>query len=246
MITNDDGINAGGIAALVAAISPLADIVVVAPDRGNSGKSHSITVMQPLFSTPDNIFGNDIKAFKVSGTPVDCVKLGFYGLLSSKPDYILSGINHGSNSSSSVHYSGTLGAAREAAMLGVTGIGFSLLDYESDADFTQAAAIAAKVFTQIQNREIPQGTYLSVNIPKERAKGIKKCRIANGHWQEEAQKCTDPYGNDYYWMIGTFVNDEPQSTDTDEYWLSKGYATISPCQLDVTNYNTLDSLDFEI
>ncbi len=248
MITNDDGISAEGIKLLAHIAKRFGDVIVVAPDSANSGKSHSITVCQPLkVSETTHIQG--VKCYAVSGTPVDCVKIGVHTLLSRKPDIILSGINHGGNYSSSVHYSGTLGATREAAMLGILGIGFSYCDYDRHIDLGASEAIIEHVLEYALSTEVPRNTFYSVNIPIGVVKGLKKCRIANGHWNEASVSFEDPYGQKYYWLEGTYINDEENATDTDMYWLSKGYATLSPVTLDTTDYKNLDKnyfKDFDI
>lgn len=239
LITNDDGIAAPGIRALTAVAVEHADVIVAAPDGAYSGQSHSITVMKPLAVREiDDYCG--ARAYAVAGSPVDCIKLAVHALVPRCPTLVLSGINHGSNASASVHYSGTLGAVREAAMLGIAGIGFSLCSYDHDADFSQAGRIAGRVIDfAMHNAPLPANKFYNVNIPVGDVRGIRQCRVAQGHWVETPTHHRAPYGTDYYWLEGTFVNDEPDADDTDEYWLAQGYATISPCQLDATDYNTL-------
>ncbi len=239
MITNDDGISAEGIKLLAHIAKRFGDVVVVAPDGANSGKSHSITVCQPLkVSETNHIQG--VQCFAVSGTPVDCVKIGVHTLLPRKPDLILSGINHGGNYSSSVHYSGTLGATREAAMLNILGIGFSYCDYGRNINLGESERIIEHVIETSLESSLSRSTFYSVNIPIGIVKGLKECRIAAGHWNEASVSFEDPYAQKYYWLEGTYINDEDSATDTDMYWLSKGYATISPITLDTTDYSILN------
>lgn len=240
LITNDDGIAAPGISALTQAVAPLADIIVAAPDGAYSGQSHSISVMKPLAVRQiADYYGT--KAYAVVGSPVDCIKLAMHAFVPRHPTLVLSGINHGSNASASVHYSGTLGAAREAAMLGVVGIGFSLCSYDHDANFSRAAQIAAAVVKFALSNPLPANNFYNVNIPTGNVLGLRQCRVAQGHWIETPTHHAAPYGTEYYWLEGTYVNDEPDAGDTDDYWLAKGYATISPCQLDATDYKTLST-----
>ncbi len=247
LITNDDGYQARGLAALTRVIGTMADVIVAAPDRGNSGKSHSITVMQALTAKRLRSFDGALEAYAISGTPVDCVKLAVHTLVPRRPDFVLSGINHGSNTSASVHYSGTLGAAREGALLGIPSVGFSLASYDPEADIDHAAQIAAGIFGQISRRaDALKSTYLNVNIPTGRPLGIRTCRMVAGHWNEMAHHFKDPFGTHNYWLDGEYVNDEPDARDTDEYWLAQNYATVTPCRLDVTDYDLINCLKSDI
>jgi 5'-nucleotidase len=248
LVTNDDGVKAGGIAALINMVKDYGDVVVVAPNQAQSGMSHAITVKVPLYYTCiQNSEGLTI--YKSNGTPVDCVKLALNKILHRQPDICVSGINHGSNSSNSVHYSGTMGGAREAALYGVPAIGFSLLSYDPDADFTSSVAMFKRVFEHALENRMPQGTYLNVNAPDGNSlKGIRIVRQAQGRWIEEFIEREDPRGKKYFWLTGHFQNDEPEATDTDEYALENGYVSVVPCQTDITHYhsvNRLTSLNYE-
>ncbi len=245
LITNDDGIQAKGIKSLVEAIKDLGNITVVSAHRSFSAMSHAITVKDPLYLRNSGIEDN-VKYYETNGTPADCVKLALHFLMKNKPDFILSGINHGTNSSCSIHYSGTLGAAREGCLNGVPSIGFSLLSHDADADFTQSKEIVKYLVNEtIKNNNIPEGTYLNVNIPNSsNLKGIKFCRQADGKWVEEFLERTDPRGNKYFWLTGHYENHEPDATDTDEYYLEKGYVSIVPCKVDITDYKLLNSTPF--
>ncbi|MDR2927567.1 MAG: 5'/3'-nucleotidase SurE [Cytophagaceae bacterium] len=242
LVTNDDGVKAKGIRALIQAVRPFGDVVVVAPDKSMSGMSHAITVKVPLYLA--KVSSEDgLEVYKSNGTPADCVKLAINALLKRKPDFLVSGINHGTNSSVSVHYSGTMGGAREGAFYGIPAIGFSLCDYMPDADFTAAAPICADVLRSVIAKGMPTGVYYNVNIPKgESVKGIKICRQAKGHWAEEFDKRIDPHGRNYYWLTGEFENTEPDATDTDEWALRNGYASLVPCRTDATCYETRQTL----
>lgn len=237
LVTNDDGINAKGIKALAEMAKQFGRVVVVAPDEGNSGMSHAITIKHPLRLKKHN-WGDDIEAYSVNGTPVDCVKLAINQVFKHKPDMLLSGINHGSNSSVSVFYSGTMAAAIEGCLYEIPSIGFSLLDYMPDADFTGAIMFGKQVIQNVLDNGIRNGVCLNVNIPaipKDEVKGIKICRQNMGTWREEFDKRTDPRGTDYFWLTGYFQNDEPQAIDTDEHALSNGYVSIVPISIDLTD-----------
>lgn len=240
LVTNDDGIHAKGIAELVDAVKSFGNIIVISAHRSFSGMSHAITVNEPLHMKDKGI-SNHVHYYETNGTPVDCIKLALHTILDNKPDYIVSGINHGSNSSSSVHYSGTMGAAREGSINGIPSMGFSLLSYDADADFTESKRVVKHVLSQVIKNGIKPDTYLNVNIPNSKQiLGIKDCRQANGKWQEKFIEREDPRGSKYYWLTGYYKNLEPEATDTDEYFLANNYASVVPCSTDVTDYNTLN------
>ena len=244
LVTNDDGITAPGIIALVNAVKHLGDVVVVAPDSPQSGMGHAITINKPLRIGRVHTFG-DIPAYHCSGTPADCVKIAVDKIMHRHPDLCVSGINHGSNSSINVLYSGTMSAAVEASLEGIPAVGFSLLDYSHEADFTAAADYAGKVSEQILKNGLPRATLLNVNIPKldiNEIKGIKVCRQALAKWEEEYIQRQDPFGRDYYWLTGNFVNHD-QGTDTDEWALSNGYVSIVPVQYDLTAHHGIAHLN---
>lgn len=248
LISNDDGIQVRGIQALAKVAAKYGDVVVVAPDKGYSGQSHSITVGNSLKVTDYNIGIDGVKAYMVSGSPVDCIKLGYHALVSRKPAIVLSGINHGSNTSSSVHYSGTMGAVREGALLGIKGMGFSLANNDETADLTTSMQIADKLIAWLLAEKISADTYFSVNIPSvEKVQGIKIVRMSDGHWREDYHMAEDPWNGKHYWLVGTFINDEPNATDTDEYWLMKNYVTLCPLKLNVTAtdvYERIKNIEF--
>ena len=233
MITNDDGVRSRGIAALVEVAQKYGEVVVVAPMSSQSGMSHAISVFKPLKVTKyDGIPG--VKCYAVDGTPVECVKLGVHALLNRKPDLILSGINHGSNTSVSVHYSGTLGATREGGMLGILSCGVSLDDYSEDADFSCCKRIADKVIGELLAGNIPAAGFYSLNVPKGDVREVRWTRMETGHWNEKPYKYTDPFGNDYYWLDGAFVSDKGQ-VDVDDMVMKQGFASLTPMTLDATD-----------
>ncbi|MEI8278940.1 MAG: 5'/3'-nucleotidase SurE [Bacteroidota bacterium] len=245
LVTNDDGITAPGIRALVEAVRDLGTVVVVAPDSPQSGMGHAITIGQPLRLDKVDVF-NGIESYQCSGTPVDCVKLARDIVLQRKPDICVSGINHGSNSSINIIYSGTMSAAMEAAIEGIPSVGFSLLDFKFDADFTIARQVAHTITQRMLNNPMPEHMLLNVNIPKtiENYKGIKLCRQAYAKWAENFDKRTDPRGKDYYWMVGKFVNMD-SGDDTDVQALEDGYASVVPVKFDFTDMKIKSWLESE-
>jgi 5'-nucleotidase len=244
LICNDDGIHAPGIRALVESVRDLGDLVVVAPDRPQSGMGHAITIGFPLrVQAQEGLFG-DIPAYQTSGTPVDCVKLAVDRVLHRKPDLLLSGINHGSNASINVIYSGTMSAAVEGAIEGISSVGFSLCDYALEADFDLAARVARQVAEQVLQRGLMPGSLLNVNIPKVDARqfrGLKVARQAAAKWKENFEERIDPHGKKYYWMTGEFELME-QGEDTDEWALRHGFASVVPVQFDLTAHHALTGL----
>ncbi len=234
LVTNDDGIEAKGLASLVEYLLPLGDVVVVAPDGPRSGQSAAITAGVPLrLSAVANRPG--YRAFKTTGTPVDCVKLAFNVVLERRPDLLVSGINHGSNAGVSVLYSGTMGAVFEGVLQGIPSIGFSLCDFSSKADFSVCRPLIELLCSQAIALGLPAGIGLNVNIPAvEHLKGARICRAAKGLWTEEYESRIDPHGHPYYWLTGHFVNAEPDAADTDEYLLANGYASVVPVTPDRT------------
>ena len=246
LVVNDDGITAPGIRALVEAVRPLGEVIVVAPDSPQSGMGHAITINKPLRLTKAHVFDDlDITSYHCSGTPADCVKIAVDKIMHRHPDLCVSGINHGSNSSINVLYSGTMSAAVEASLEGIPAVGFSLLDYHMDADFNAATHFARVISEQILKNGLPKSTLLNVNIPKlkqDEIKGIKICRQAIAKWEEEYIQRQDPYGRDYYWLTGNFVNHD-HGEDTDEWALSKGYVSVVPVQYDLTAHHGIAYLN---
>jgi 5'-nucleotidase len=240
LVTNDDGINAKGIAALVEVVKEFGKVIVISANQSFSGMSHAITVKVPL-RIKDLGVKNDVHYYQTNGTPVDCIKLALHFLLDNMPDFIVSGINHGANSSSSVHYSGTMGAAREGCLNGIKSMGFSLLSYSPDADFSESKRVVKSVIAEVIKKSMKPDTYLNVNIPdSKKLDGIKHCRQGKGKWIEEFIEREDQRGQKYYWLTGHFKNLEPEAQDTDEYFLENNYATVVPCTIDVTDFETLN------
>lgn len=240
LVTNDDGIHAKGINFLVQIAKDFGEVVVVAPDKPQSGMGHAVTMHTPLWLKEVKIDG--VKAFSTSGTPVDCVKIAVYKIMHRKPDLILSGVNHGANSSINVIYSGTMSAAVEGAVEGIPSIGFSLLNHSEDADFSHSEPYIRKIIKNVIDNTMPYGACLNVNIPKNKIKGIKVCRQAKGYWEDYFEKRTDPQGNDYYWMKGDFIILET-GEDTDLWALEHHYISIVPTQFDMTAHHAIANLN---
>lgn len=245
LVTNDDGITSLGIRTLVELMVVLGDVVVVAPNSPQSGMGHAITMGEPLRLYKTDIF-EGVDEYECSGTPVDCVKLAKNHVLKGRTiDMVVSGINHGSNSSINVLYSGTMSAAIEGAVEGIPSIGFSLCDFREDAHFDHAREAILKITSEALTKGIPKGTALNVNIPaydKKPLKGIKVCRQADAKWHETFEQRQDPHGRNYFWMSGQFVNLDEDKLSTDEWALENGFISIVPCQFDLTAYKAVSSV----
>ncbi|MFP4556638.1 MAG: 5'/3'-nucleotidase SurE [Bacteroidales bacterium] len=245
LVTNDDGVQAKGLKALIQVAKTFGRVVVVAPDEGQSGMSHAITIKTPLRLRQHKSTDEDVLIYSVNGTPVDCVKLAMSQVLKTPPDILLSGINHGSNSSVSVFYSGTMAAAIEGCLYGVPSIGFSLLDFMPDADFSGSITFAKPIVKLVLENGIKEGTCLNVNFPpiaESEINGIKVCRQNKGTWREEFDKRTDPRGVDYFWLTGFYHNEEPNAVDTDEQALAQGYVSIVPIRTNLTDTKEVEKL----
>jgi 5'-nucleotidase len=238
LITNDDGISAPGIRNLVEAVKGLGKIVVVAPDKPQSGMGHAITIGNPLRLNPMHHLFEGVEAWQCSGTPVDCVKLAVDKVLRRKPDLCLSGINHGANHSINVIYSGTMSAAVEAAIESIPSIGFSLLDYSVEADFSAARKYVRIIVEEVLSRPMDKHLILNVNfpaVPENLIKGIKVARQAYAKYEEDFVERNDPNAKKYYWLTGKFVNFD-RGRDTDVWALEHNYVSVVPVQFDMTNY----------
>lgn len=246
LVTNDDGITAPGIRHLIKIMKTIGEVVVVAPDRPQSGMGHAITISDNLYCDPVTIDKySQIKEFSCSGTPADCVKIGTQEILKRKPDLCVSGINHGSNSSINVIYSGTMSAAVEAGVEGIPAIGFSLLDYSMEANFDHTTKYVKRITQSVIKNGLPKGTVLNVNIPKaseEKIKGIQICRQANARWEEKFDKRQNPQGRDYYWLSGEFVNQD-KGNNTDVEALDANYVSVVPVKFDLTAHDFINELN---
>ena len=247
LVTNDDGITAPGIRALIEVMNELGDVYVVAPDSPQSGMGHAITLDSTLHIEKLTKDEERQAEYSCSGTPADCVKLAVNEILDRKPDLCVSGINHGSNSAINVIYSGTMSAAIEAGIEGIPSIGFSSLDHSWNADFESLKQYVKTIAKNVLENGLPDGVVLNVNFPKDGIKGIKVCRQAKANWIEEFDKRISPQGKEYYWLTGEFVNLD-KGQDTDLYALETGFATVVPVQFDLTAHyfiQNLNTWDFE-
>ncbi|MBI3136792.1 MAG: 5'/3'-nucleotidase SurE [Bacteroidetes bacterium] len=244
LITNDDSIAAKGIASLVEAMKPLGDILVVAPDKPQSGMGHAITIHSPLRLYASNQFSG-IDSYTCSGTPVDCVKLAIYEILKRRPDLLVSGINHGTNASTNVLYSGTMSAAVEGAIESIPSIGFSLQSHDADADFDASVHFATKIARSVLKNKLQAGVCLNVNIPKGKISdlaGMKICRQGRAFWEDSFDKRKDPSGADYYWLTGKFETSD-KGEDTDMWALENNYVSVVPTQFDMTAHHLISQLN---
>ena len=244
VITNDDGITAPGIHTLIEVVKKITNrIVVVAPDKPQSGMGHAITINAMIRIKKFKLDG--VTAYSCSGTPVDCVKVATAKIAEGKPDLIVSGINHGSNSSINVIYSGTMSAAMEGSIEGIPSIGFSLTDTRIDADFEPSKKYVKQIINYALEHHLEGNCCLNVNLPavnEDLIQGVKVCRQANAMWEEDFQERYDPAGNRYYWLTGKFVNHEEEATDTDEWALKNNFVSVVPVQYDVTAYSVLEQI----
>jgi 5'-nucleotidase len=243
LITNDDGVKAPGIRALINYIRPFGRVVVVAPDRPQSGTAHAVTIAHPLrlelLSKEE-----DYEEYCCNGTPADCVKLAFKIVMRRRPDFLFSGINHGTNASINIIYSGTMAAVLEGALAGVPSVGFSLNNYKHNADFGPAGEFIKSIASNVINHGLPAGVCLNVNIPDVPAgeiMGIKLCRQAAGTWQEDFDEREDPNGRKYYWMKGVYVH-TGNGEDTDQWAVENNFIAVVPVQFDLTAYKALEVL----
>lgn len=233
LISNDDGVGARGLYHLIDCVKDLGDVVVVAPASHCSGQSSAITVDRILRVIEHDDYC-DAKVYSVTGTPVDCVKLAMHAVLDRKPDLMLSGINHGSNAGNSIIYSGTMGAALEACMMGIPSIGYSFLSYESNADFSPSTPYIREITRKVLESGLPKDVCLNVNIPAHNIQGVKLVRAARGYWTEEYADYIDPIGRKFYMLTGHFHNIEQGCDETDIYWLDRQYVTVVPALTDMT------------
>ena len=241
LITNDDGADAKGIEVLTRLMCEIGDVVVVAPDGARSGQSNALTVTHPIrFKLIEN--SNGLVRYSCTGTPTDCVKLALNEIVERKPDLLVSGINHGSNSAINVIYSGTMGAVLEGCENGIASIGFSICNHSLDADFSIFESYITQITRLALLNGLPHGTCLNVNAPMGEISGIRVSRQCDGKWTKEFAKRTDPQGRAYFWLTGFFENHEPDAIDTDEWALSQGYISIVPTKIDMTAYQALDEI----
>jgi 5'-nucleotidase len=244
LVTNDDGITAPGIRALVEVVRTIGEVVIIAPDKPQSGMGHAITINSTLRISKSRDY-DVLDEYSCTGTPVDCVKIAVNKILKRKPDLVVSGINHGSNMSINIIYSGTMSAAVEGAIEGIPSIGFSLCDESINADFTGSKVVVEKLVKNVLQHGLPPQTCLNVNIPPlklEELKGIKVCRQARSNWIEELDERFDPGGRPYYWLTGRFVNYEEGNRETDLWAVENNYVSVVPVQFDMTAHEVIPEL----
>lgn len=245
LITNDDSIKAPGLRRLIEIMQQIGEVVVIASEQVMSGMAHAVTIQTPLM--PRKLKDKkDYQEYVTNGTPSDNVKLGKHRLLNRTPDLVVSGINHGSNASINIIYSGTMAAVLEASIDGIPAIGFSLMDYMPDADFSHVEEWVLKISKRVLDEGLPEGVCLNVNIPRisqDPIKGIKVCRQAKGRWVEEFEERKDPYGRTYYWLGGSFVNGDKRN-NTDEQALAENYVSVVPVQFDFTAHEYVNKLKY--
>lgn len=244
LLTNDDGLYAAGLKTLLEVVEEFGKVIMISTIESMSGMSQALTVKVPL--RVRLIEENEKhRIYACNGTPTDCVKLAVNQLVDRMPDYVVSGINHGSNASVSVLYSGTMAAALEGCLYGISSVGFSLNDFSSSADFSVCREYVRIVMKKMVEESLPDGICLNVNIPavkQEDIKGIKVCRQSKGNWKEEFEKRKDPMGKSYYWLTGIYRNHEPDATDTDEWAIANNYVSVVPVSIDMTAHSYLDKL----
>ena len=244
LISNDDGYLAKGINCLVEMLSDLGDIIVCAPEDARSGFSCAFSATAPL-RLQCRAQRPGVEIWSCTGTPVDCVKMALAEIVPRTPDLVIGGINHGDNASVNAHYSGTMGVTLEGCMKYIPSVAFSLCDHREDADFEPLRPLIHEIIQRVLHEGLPLGVCLNVNFPlleESGYKGVRVCRMAKGTWGQEVTKCHHPRGYDYWWMVGSYTNDEPEAEDTDNWALTHGYVAITPTQIDITAYQAMDMI----
>lgn len=244
LVTNDDGFFAKGFKTLIEIAKPFGKVIAVAPETSQSGMSHALTFKNPVRLVAIEKT-EDVEIYSLTGTPVDCVKMALDRLLEDKPALLLSGINHGSNSSISAIYSGTVATAREGCLNGIPSVAFSHLDYTSDANFEFIMPYATEIVKGVLDNGLKSGIFLNVNFPHhdiENFKGLKVCRQARGVWVEEFLKREDPLGREYFWLTGDFNNFEENEKDTDEWALQNNYGSVVPLRVELTAFEEIEGI----
>jgi 5'-nucleotidase len=244
LISNDDGYLAKGINCLVEMLSDLGDIIVCAPEDARSGFSCAFSATAPL-RLQCRVQRPGVEIWSCTGTPVDCVKMALAEIVPRTPDLVIGGINHGDNASVNAHYSGTMGVTLEGCMKYIPSVAFSLCDHREDADFEPLRPLIHEIIQRVLHEGLPLGVCLNVNFPlleESGYKGVRVCRMAKGTWGQEVTKCHHPRGYDYWWMVGSYTNDEPEAEDTDNWALTHGYVAITPTQIDITAYQVMDKI----
>lgn len=242
LVANDDGIFSPGIKALGLAMSKIADVVVVAPDVEQSAVGHGITIRRPLrFKHTASAGFGEIPAYRVDGTPADCVVLGFH--LLGPPDLVVSGINLGPNLGDDLTHSGTVAAAIEGMALGVPSLAFSQQSSpQGEYDFTASAGFAARLAAQVMERGLPRRTLLNVNFPGSPAQGVRVTRVGEHRWEDSIVSRTDPEGREYHWVAGQSRAADAHDDSTDYGAVQAGFFSVTPVRLDLTARDLLDEV----
>lgn len=243
LLTNDDGIDSNGLFALYKALVKIGEVTVVAPHVERSAVGHAITMNEPIrvieFNRPDKFHG-----YAISGTPADCVKIAIKKLMRKKPDIIVSGVNHGSNTATNVLYSGTVSAATEGIIMGIPSVASSLTSHDLKANMEFAGEFTAKVAARVLEKGLPQDTLLNINIPaleKSHIKGVEITRQGKGRYEEFFEQRFDLSGRAYYWLTGKKMNLDVDD-DIDDVAVARGKIAITPIHIDMTNYKFLEDL----
>lgn len=243
LISNDDGVTAKGINELIKYLRPLGEIVVMAPDSARSGSGCALTVNYPVHyrlirQEPS------LRVYACTGTSADCIKLARNTVVERQPDLVIGGINHGDNSGTNVHYSGTMGIAIEGCLNGIPSIGFSLCDHAPDAEFRYCEKYITEITRMVLEKGLPDRVCLNVNFPNiDQIKGVKVCEQAVGRWEREWQPCPRHHDDRYFWLSGEFVNYEPGNNKTDNWALANGYVAVTPTLVDLTAYHFMEELN---
>lgn len=242
LVSNDDGIDSLGISELVKSLKEISEVTVVAPQNEQSAVGHAITMKIPLRVTSYYKNG-DFFGYAVDGTPADCVKMGIRNILKEPPDLVISGINHGSNTAISIIYSGTVSAAREAAIMDVPSLAISITSHVVK-DFKYAAKLARILALKMMNNKLPLGTMLNVNVPdvpEEQIAGIVLTKQGKAKWDDIYEQRKDPYGRDYFWLTGNLLEVDTNE-DIDQVAIRKNYVSITPIHFDLTDYETFEKM----
>ncbi len=238
LVTNDDGVRSPGLRALASSLGEIGQVVVVAPDRNRSAIGHALTLDHPLRA-------DEIKpaVFAVDGTPTDCVNLGIHGLLSQRPDLVVSGINRGMNVGDDITYSGTVSAALEATLMGLSAFAISLdTNRFNPADLAVASIFAKKLALKVLNNGLPEETFLNVNVPSGSCSGVQLTRQGKRRYGESIVTKVDPRGRKYYWIGGPEVGFEDRP-DSDCNALQQGLISVTPLRTNMTNDRSYAELE---
>ncbi|MBL1212104.1 MAG: 5'/3'-nucleotidase SurE [Ignavibacteriae bacterium] len=242
LVSNDDGIDAPGIHALAEALKKIGEVIVVAPRTEQSAVGHKITMQNPLRVTK-HFKNGELFGYSVDGTPADCIKMGIRNIIKEQPDIVVSGINHGANTAVSIIYSGTVSAAREAAIMDVPAIAISVTSHDVDS-FDYAGKVAARVTELVAKNGLAKGTLLNVNVPnlpESEIKGIKVTTQSKAKWDDIYEERIDPYGKSYFWLTGSLIEVEDEE-DTDQNMVRQNFVAVTPIHFDLTDYKTYEDI----